>query len=107
MLHQQIDKVFHALSDPTRREMVERLGFGPLSVSELHQPFAMSLSAIGQHLRILEESGLVASHKTGRVRTVELLPDVLRSAEDWFADHRRRWESRLDRLAELLDEPDE
>lgn len=107
MLHQQIDKVFHALSDPTRREMVERLGCGPLSVSDLHQPFSMSLSAIGQHLRILEDSGLVHSHKTGRVRTVELKPEVLQSAENWFADHRKRWERRFDRLGALLEESDD
>lgn len=87
--------------------MVERLGGGPLSVSSLHQPFSMSLSAIGQHLRILEESGLVTSRKIGRVRTVALQPEVLRCAEDWFADHRKRWEQRLDRLFELLSEPDE
>ena len=83
--------------------MVERLGDGPLSVSALGEPFPVSLSAIGQHLRVLETSGLVRSHKQGRVRTVELELSAFRSTEIWFARHRKRWEQRLDRLGELLE----
>ncbi len=107
MLQQpSLDRVFHALSDPTRRAIVERLVGGPSSVSRLAEPFAFSLSAIGQHVTLLEESGLVRSHKAGRTRTVELAPRALADAERWFASHRARWERRLDRLAELLDEED-
>ncbi len=83
--------------------MLERLGQGPASVSELAAPFPVSLSAIGQHLQVLEASGLVRTHKSGRVRTVELEPQALSDAEQWFARHRRRWERRFDRLGELLE----
>lgn len=106
MLQHCIDKVFHALADPTRRAMVERLGAGPASVSELGKPFPVSLSAIGQHLRVLETSGLVVTRKTGRVRTVELAPAVLKTAEDWFASHRKQWERRFDQLGALLEADD-
>jgi DNA-binding transcriptional ArsR family regulator len=102
-----LDGVFHALADPTRRSMVERLIQGSLSVSELAAPYAMSLSAITQHLTLLEESGLVKSRKEGRVRTVELNPQRLAAAERWFASHRERWQRRLDRLGQLLDEEDD
>jgi len=97
-----LDQVFDALSDPTRRAIVERLARGSASVSELAAPFPMSLSAIGQHLQQLEASGLVESSKVGRVRTVRLVPQTLASAERWFAQHRARWEQRFDRLGELL-----
>jgi DNA-binding transcriptional ArsR family regulator len=107
MLHYSLDYVFHALADSTRRAIVERLVSGPASVSELAQPFAVSLSAIGQHVQLLEACGMVRTVKVGRVRTVELLPDVLALAEGWFASHRQRWERRFDRLGELLDEIDE
>lgn len=107
MLQCSIDRVFHALSDPTRREMIERLGARALTVSELHEPFSMSLSAIGQHLKVLEEGGLVRSRKVGRVRTVELEPAVLQAAEDWFSQHRRRWECKLDRLGVFLRDTEE
>lgn len=102
-----IDQVFHALADPTRRAMVERLVAGPASVSALAEPFEVSLSAIGQHVQVLESSGLVRTRKAGRVRTVELVPAALAAAERWFTSHRARWERRFDRLAALLDEPDE
>src|SRR5688572_14498084 len=104
MLHHspQLDQVFQALADPTRRAVVERLARGPASVSELKAPFEMTLSAIGQHLRLLEEAGLVSSHKQGRVRTVELVPERLALAERWFERHRARWSERLDRLGALL-----
>lgn len=107
MLRHSLDQVFHALSDPTRRAIVERLASGPASVSELWAPFAVSLSAIGQHLNVLEASGLVRSRKAGRVRTVELVPERLAAAERWFATHRECWERRFDRLGKLLEEPEE
>ena len=107
MLNQSaLDHVFHALAEPTRRAMVERLIRGSCSVSELAEPFDVSLSAITQHLQVLEACGLVRSHKEGRVRTVELNADVLKKAEAWFTKHRERWEKRLDRLGHLLDDED-
>ncbi|HEU4610740.1 MAG TPA: metalloregulator ArsR/SmtB family transcription factor [Kofleriaceae bacterium] len=106
MLHHSpsLDNVFQALADPTRRAIVERLSAGSASVSELAEPFDVSLSAIGQHIRLLEEYGLVRSSKIGRTRTVELAPAALAKAERWFAEHRERWERRFDRLGELLAE---
>jgi DNA-binding transcriptional ArsR family regulator len=105
--HSDLDQVFHALADPTRRAIVERLVAGPASVTELATPFAVSLSAIGQHIQLLESCGLVRTAKVGRVRTVELQRQRLASAERWFASHRKRWERRLDRLASVLDEDDD
>ena len=100
--HADIDGLFHALGDPTRRQIVERLGKGPASVTDLAEPFPMSLPAIVQHLQILERSGLVASIKVGRVRTCRLAPERLATVEDWIVDRRRTWERRLDRLGEVL-----
>lgn len=97
-----LDRVFHALADPGRRAMVDRLLVGPASVSELAEPLDMSLSAAGQHLRVLEDSGLVRSEKRGRVRTCHLEPPTLRRAEDWFTERRALWERRLDRLGRFL-----
>lgn len=105
--HSSLDQVFQALADPTRRAMVERLCLGTASVSELAEPFAVSLSAVGQHLRVLEDSGLVRTSKSGRVRTVALAPGALSGAEHWFSQHRLRWERSFDRLGALLDEEDE
>jgi DNA-binding transcriptional ArsR family regulator len=99
-----LDPVFQALADPTRRVIVERLSRGPASVSELARPLAMSLSAVVQHLAVLEASGLVRSEKTGRVRTCRIEPAALKSAEDWIGARRAEWEHRLDRLAEYLAE---
>jgi DNA-binding transcriptional ArsR family regulator len=99
-----LDPVFSALADPTRRVMVEQLSRGPASVSELAKPLDMSLSAVMQHLQVLEASGLVTSRKEGRVRTCRIEPKVLQSAEDWIARTRAGWERRLDRLAEFLAE---
>lgn len=97
-----LDLVFAALADPTRRGMVERLSRGPASVSELAEPLAMSLSAVVQHLRLLEASGLVRSEKTGRVRTCRVDAAALTSAERWIAGRRATWERRLDRLGDFL-----
>jgi DNA-binding transcriptional ArsR family regulator len=99
-----LDLVFQALADPTRRAMVERMTHGPASVSDLARPFAMTLAAVMQHLKVLEESGLVRTHKEGRVRTCTIEPTVLRTAEDWIADRRTSWETKLDRLGALLEE---
>jgi DNA-binding transcriptional ArsR family regulator len=100
----QVDPLFHALADPTRRGLVERLTRGPVSVSELARPLAMTLSAVVQHLTVLEESGLIRSEKIGRVRTCTIEPAALRTAEDWIAERRAAWERRLDRLADYLGE---
>jgi DNA-binding transcriptional ArsR family regulator len=97
-----LDLVFHALSDPTRRVMVERLSGGPVTVSDLARPLPMSLPAVMQHLQVLEASGLVRSEKTGRVRVCRIDPTALESAEDWFAGRRMSWERRFDRLGDLL-----
>ena len=97
-----LDKVFHALADPTRRGMVERLVRGPASVSELSRPLEMSLPAVLQHLQVLEASGLVRSQKAGRVRTCRIEPDALRAAEAWVTGQRTAWETRLDRLGDYL-----
>jgi DNA-binding transcriptional ArsR family regulator len=99
-----IDTIFQALSDPTRRTMIERLSRSPASVSELAQPLEMSLSAVVQQLRLLEASGLVRTEKTGRVRTCHIEPEALRTAEGWIAERRATWERRLDRLADYLGE---
>src|SRR5664279_2865530 len=96
-----IDRMFHALAEPTRRMMVERLSRGPASVSDLAKPFAMSLPAIVQHLQVLEASGLVKSEKVGRVRTCRIEPKALQAAERWINERRILWEHRLDRLGQF------
>lgn len=96
------DLVFHALADPSRRAMVERLAAGPASVSDLARPLPMSLPAVVQHLQVLEASGLVRSEKAGRVRTCHLEPAGLRMAEDWLRRQRTSWEDKLDRLGGYL-----
>ncbi|RAX43658.1 transcriptional regulator [Arthrobacter sp. AQ5-06] len=102
-----LDLVFQALSDRTRRAIVVRLCGGPASVSELAGPFAMSLPAIVQHLQVLENSGLVSSEKIGRVRTCSIVPATVRLAEGWLGARRTHGERRLDRLqAFLAAEPD-
>jgi len=98
----QLDQTFHALADPSRRSIVVRLSRGPASVSELARPLAMSLPAVVQHLDVLQKSGLVRSEKVGRVRTCRLEPAPMRSVEEWIAQHRVTWESRLDRLSDVL-----
>jgi DNA-binding transcriptional ArsR family regulator len=100
------DRVFHALGDPTRRAMMEKLSEGPITVSALAEPFAMSLAAVVQHLQLLEESGLVRTEKIGRVRTCRVDPAGLALAAQWIEDRKSTWERRLDRLGDLLAEPD-
>jgi DNA-binding transcriptional ArsR family regulator len=94
----KLDRVFLALSDPTRRAVLQRLSAGTASTLELAAPFDMALSSFTQHLRMLERFGLVKSKKSGRVRTFELGPKHLQVAEDWILDRRRLWERRLDQL---------
>jgi DNA-binding transcriptional ArsR family regulator len=114
MLHRRaarepVDGVFRALADPNRRIIVERLSRGPATVSELAHPLPMSLSAVVQHLQVLQGSGLVRSEKIGRVRTCRIEPAALRPVERWIGERRSSWERRLDRLGEYLadgnDEP--
>ena len=109
MLNQRasINRVFHALGDPTRRAIVEKLSEGPISVSRLAVPLDMTLAAVIQHLQVLEKSGLVHTEKVGRVRTCRIEPSGLSVAEQWIEDRRSLWEKRFDRLGELLAEPDE
>ncbi|MFG2102714.1 ArsR/SmtB family transcription factor [Micromonospora echinaurantiaca] len=97
-----LDGVFHALSDPTRRQIVERLGQGPATTSELARPFDMALPSFTQHLGVLERSGLVTSEKQGRVRTYRLTPAPLEQVDSWLAGQRALWTRRLDQLDALL-----
>ena len=102
-----VDRVFHALGDPTRRALVMKISEGPISVSRLAKPLAITLAAVVQHLQVLEDSGLVHTQKVGRVRTCRIEPAGLSTAEQWIADRRARWERRLDRLGKLLEEEEE
>jgi DNA-binding transcriptional ArsR family regulator len=104
MLNQSpdLDRLFHALADPARRAMVERLSRGPAPVSELARPLPMSLPSAMQHLGVLEAAGLVRTEKVGRVRTCRIEPKALSLAEQWINTRRREWEHRLDRLGDYL-----
>jgi DNA-binding transcriptional ArsR family regulator len=106
MLDQAIDldRTFHALADRSRRSMVERLTLGPASVSELARPLAMSLAAVVQHVQVLEACGVVKTGKVGRTRMCQMEPAAMTAAERWITDRRQGWESRLDRLGEVLNE---
>lgn len=94
----QLNRVFHGLADPTRRAVLERLSSGPAAVSDLAEPFRMSLPSFLQHLDVLEECGLVKSRKVGRVRTYKLTPRPLKLAEGWLEKQRVTWTRRLDQL---------
>src|SRR6478672_8874607 len=96
------DEVFHALSNPTRRKVLEQLSVGPATVSELAAPFDMQLPSFVQHLSVLEHSRLVKSRKRGRVRTYELAPERFKVVEDWLTSRRRTWEARLDRFDDYV-----
>jgi DNA-binding transcriptional ArsR family regulator len=93
-----LDVVFRALADPTRRAVLQRLSDGAVAVKELAEPFDMALPSFLQHLRVLEESGLVRSHKSGRVRTYQISPEPLQMAEGWLCSQRRQWDTRLGQL---------
>jgi len=100
----QIGRVFHALGDPTRQAMIEKLSRGPLSVSQLAAPLQITLTAVAQHLKVLEDSGLVRTEKAGRVRTCRMEMAGLSALEQWIQDRRTTWERRFDRLGDLLGE---
>ena len=97
-----VNRVFHALSDATRRQMIERLSEGPVSVSELAKPLGVSLAAVVQHLQVLEECSLVRSQKVGRTRLCRMEPAGLRAVEKWITERRTSWERKFDRLGDLL-----
>jgi len=97
-----LDRMFQALSDQSRRGMIDRLGSGPASVSELAQPFAMALPTVMKHLQVLENSGLVLSEKSGRVRTYHLRKEALASVERWIAERKAGWNRSFDRLDQFL-----
>ena len=99
----QVGRVFHALGDPTRRAIVERLSTGAVSVSSLARPLDITVAAVVQHMQVLERSGLVRTTKVGRVRTCRLEPKGLTLAERWIEQRRSQWERRLDRLGALLE----
>jgi DNA-binding transcriptional ArsR family regulator len=109
MVDHSLDKAFAALADPTRRALLESLAMAPVSVSvsELAAPLPMSLAGVLQHLKVLEDSGLVTSTKQGRVRTCRVDPAMLSRVERWVADRRALWEGNLDRLGAFLDKTEE
>lgn len=102
-----VDRVFHALGDVTRRAIVKRLSHGPMTVSRLAEPLDITLTAVVQHLQILQKSGLVRTIKVGRERTCHIEPRGFSIVEQWIQEQRRLWDRRLDRLGELLAEEDE
>lgn len=103
----EIGRVFHALGDPTRRAIVERLSAQSLTVSEIAAPLRITLTAVTQHLQILEKCELVETQKVGRVRSCRLASTGLDTLDRWVRERRREWEERLDRLGEILAEDDE
>lgn len=100
--HNSVDQIFHALSDPTRRAVVERLSYGPAAVTELAKPFNMALPSFVQHIGVLETCGVVTSSKSGRIRTVSLSKQAMTTAESWLETQRTIWEKRLDQLDSYL-----
>jgi DNA-binding transcriptional ArsR family regulator len=111
VLDHSLDRVFHALSDPTRRHILERLSRGPASVGDLAAPLDMTLAAVVQHVQVLEASGVVRTEKVGRVRMCRVEPAALTAAAKWFTARRVAWEQNLDRLEQVLrestDDPDD
>lgn len=103
----KVARVFHALADPTRRAIVEKLSAGPLSVSRLAEPLGITLTAVMQHLQVLEESGLAHTEKVGRVRTCRLETEGFSVLQEWIDAQKSTWDRRLDRLGELLAESGE
>ncbi|HTW45359.1 MAG TPA: metalloregulator ArsR/SmtB family transcription factor [Acidobacteriaceae bacterium] len=103
----RIERLFHALGDPTRRAILDRLAAGPASVSRLAEPLGITLTAVMQHLQILEEIELVKTEKVGRVRSCRIEAAGFRLLEQWVREHRLSWENKLERLGDLLAEEDE
>ena len=102
--HGDLDRTFAALSDPTRREILHRLGRGPASITELARPFSMSLTGLKKHVHVLEEAGLITTEKVGRARQCRLGPERLEDAVEWIEIYRRQWERRLDGLQAYLEQ---
>lgn len=102
-----VDRAFHALGEPTRRAIVDRLCVGPCTVSALAEPLDMTLAAVMQHLRVLEDGGIIRTEKVGRVRTCRVEPMGLRLAAQWIAERRALWERRFDHLGEVLAEQEQ
>ncbi|MFY0666257.1 MAG: helix-turn-helix transcriptional regulator [Natronospirillum sp.] len=98
-----LDQAFHALSDPTRRSVIQRLMSGSATVKELSEPFAMGLPSFMKHLKVLEDGGLISTQKIGRVRTCRIEQNQLTAAEKWLSEQRALWEGRTDRLAEYAE----
>jgi DNA-binding transcriptional ArsR family regulator len=101
---QTLDRTFSALSDPTRRDILERLATGPASITELARPIGISLPGVMKHVRILEEANLVSTHKHGRIRECRLGPEQMDDATRWIQAHRRKWERRFDRLETIVEQ---
>jgi DNA-binding transcriptional ArsR family regulator len=101
-----VNRIFQALGDATRRQIMERLSEGPISASELAKPLGVSLAAVVQHLQLLEECSLVRSEKVGRTRLCRMEPAGLRAVEKWITDRRTSWERKFDRLGDLLSKED-
>ncbi|UGQ48332.1 ArsR/SmtB family transcription factor [Massilia endophytica] len=99
-----LDLKFHALSDATRRALVERLSLGPCSMKELAEPMAVSLPTVLKHLAVLESGAIVISEKQGRVRTFRIAPDAFADMERWVAERKRMWNSRFDKLEQYLED---
>jgi DNA-binding transcriptional ArsR family regulator len=102
-----LDSIFQALGDPTRRAVLAKLAAGPSSVSDLAQPFSMALPTFMQHLRKLEDAGLIDTRKDGRVRTCAIVPKALQPARSWLDEQRDTWENRLDQLDDFLNKMDQ
>ena len=105
--HHQLDEAFGALADPTRRSILQRLGQGSATITELAEPFGISLTGCKKHVQILEEVGLIATEKAGRARVCSLGPRRLEEAGQWIESYRKMLDARLDRLGELLEDPDD
>ncbi|KAA5829479.1 metalloregulator ArsR/SmtB family transcription factor [Saccharopolyspora hirsuta] len=105
--HEALDDIFVALADPTRRDVIRRLGRGPTSVGELARPFPITLPSFMKHVRTLEASGLIRTSKSGRVRTCTLNRERLALVDDWLAEQRRAWEAATDRLEQLVTDLEE
>ena len=101
--YQEIDRTFAALGDPTRRSVLERLGRGSATITELAQPFGISLTGMKKHVQVLEDAGLVTTEKVGRARMCSVGPRALEDVEDWTQTYRQMLEQRLDRFGELLE----
>jgi DNA-binding transcriptional ArsR family regulator len=107
MSTQRLDATFAALADPTRRAILARLALGETSVSELAEPFAMSLPAVSKHLKVLERAGLISRGRAAQWRPCRIVPSALKEVDDWLEHYRSFWEAKLDRLEEFLRESEE